>query len=93
MWQLIRPQAIAWRQWDDELVVYDDVTGSTHHLSSLGADVLLALVEHPAGITVTSLVAHVRHHMQPSAHGLLPAAIAGTLAELARLDLANSVQA
>ena len=43
-WRPLRPQALAWREWDDEFVVFNDDTGSTHHLNALGGEVMLALL-------------------------------------------------
>ena len=43
-WRPLRPDALCWREWDDEFVVYNDDTGSTHHLNALGGEVMLALI-------------------------------------------------
>jgi PqqD family protein of HPr-rel-A system len=45
----------AWRRLDDRLVVYDEATGDTHLLTEAAADVLLALLDRPAGLDAAEL--------------------------------------
>ena len=88
-WRPAAPHAIDWREWDDELVVYNDVTGSTHHLSVFGSMVLRALLEHASGVDMTSLVRDVESRVQSEASASLESEVAGALAELVRLQLAE----
>ena len=34
-WRAATPQALAWRRFDDEIVIYNVATGSTHQLGAL----------------------------------------------------------
>lgn len=93
LWRATEPDALAWREWDGELVVYNDATGSTHHLSALGGDVLLTLLGHPAGIEMGALMREIANRVEASEHSALPAEIERTLAQLAELRLAASQSA
>jgi PqqD family protein of HPr-rel-A system len=87
LWRAPGAQAIAWRQWDDEIVVYNNATGSTHHLSPMGSAVLLALLRHPSGMETASLVRAVAEDFDV-ANMPLEAVIERTLTDLADLELA-----
>lgn len=87
-WRAVAPQAIAWREWDDELVVYDDVTGNTHHLAPLGGKVLIALLTHPSGIELPALVQVVADAAGIPDAQLLAPNVEEALTELAGLELA-----
>ena len=76
------------REWDDALVVYNDVTGSTHHLDALGAEVLLALLRSPSGIDTATLNRDIAARVELGAGVELISAIERTLGELAELRLA-----
>ena len=43
-WYAVPDAALAWREWDGEVVVFNQETGSTHLLNALGAEVLRRLV-------------------------------------------------
>lgn len=92
-WRPVAPDAIASRLWDDELVVYNDVTGSTHHLSVLGSDVMRTLLEHPAGMALVALVDRIANAAGTGADRQLSNAIERTLADLAQLRLVERVTA
>jgi PqqD family protein of HPr-rel-A system len=38
---------LLWRQWDDEYIVFDAVSGDTHLLNEVAAEVLRTLSQHP----------------------------------------------
>lgn len=44
----LRRSGLFWRQWDGEIVVYSDLSGDTHHLDALAAEVFEALIEAPS---------------------------------------------
>lgn len=88
VWRPLRPQAISLREWDDEFVLYNDDTGSTHHLNSLGGEVLLALLRHPEGIGADALVRDVSSRVEPPPDVVLAVEIDRALAQLADLHLA-----
>lgn len=87
-WRAVAPEAIALREWDDELVVYNDADGHTHHLAPLGGKVLLALLRHPAGSSVTQLIESVAAMTDIRESTVLTPLVVEALEELARLDLA-----
>jgi PqqD family protein of HPr-rel-A system len=51
MWKLIEGQSLTWRGWDDEYVVYNDLSGDTHLLGADAMDILLHLKTSPADET------------------------------------------
>jgi PqqD family protein of HPr-rel-A system len=93
LWRAAEPRALAWREWDGEFVVYNDATGSTHHLSALGGDVLRTLLAHAAGIEMAALVREIAQRVETSEHSALPAEVERTLAQLAELRLAACASA
>jgi PqqD family protein of HPr-rel-A system len=86
-WRAVAPEAIAVREWDDELVVYNDSTGHTHHLAPFGGKVLLALLDNPAGLNLPELIESVAAAVQISEAKVLAPVVEEALEELARLDL------
>ena len=89
-WQPLRPQALCWREWDDEFVVFNDDTGSTHHLNALGGEVMLALLRHPDGIGVGDLVRDLETRFETGGDVELSSEIDHTLRQLATLEIAGS---
>lgn len=87
-WRAFAPDALASRGWDDELVVYNDVTGSTHHLSVLGSAVMKTLLQHPSGISLTDLVRDIAGDPGSVGDGEIREAVERALAHLAELRLA-----
>jgi PqqD family protein of HPr-rel-A system len=47
-WRLVSDQALHFRSWDDELVVYNSFSGDTHLLGSTAAHILLKLQQAPS---------------------------------------------
>jgi len=58
-WSAVPADALAWRQFEDEIVVRNARTASTHHLESLSAEVLLALIQVDGPVTVEELAARL----------------------------------
>jgi len=90
LWRVASPQAIAWREFDDELVIYDNATGDTHHLGALGGHVLLMLLRHPSGVAMPGLVREILDSAEITDNALLAGQIERTLSELAELRLVTS---
>ena len=88
-WEVRDPQALAWREWDGEIVVYSENTGSTHHLGPVGSAVLSALFRHPARVDISSLVATVGQAIEVPPDTALQPEIERALIELAELRLAT----
>jgi len=59
-WYPVGPDAVVWREWDREVVLYNDATGDTHHLDQLGAGVMLSLLRHPRGVDTHTLLQETR---------------------------------
>lgn len=47
-WRLSAGQRLRRRQWDDECVLYNDLSGDTHLIGADALQLLLALQERPA---------------------------------------------
>jgi hypothetical protein len=93
VWRPSNLQAFAWRTFGDESVVYNGLTGNTHHLSLLGSEVFVTLCRHPAGIEMVDLVRDIADRVDFSDDGTLAASVERTLAELAELQLVSPVSA
>ncbi len=84
-WRPVAPYALGWREWDGEIVVYNDSTGDTHHLTPLAGKVFLALLRNPGGITISALI----HLMSTDfAETEIASEIPRVLSGLAHLELA-----
>jgi PqqD family protein of HPr-rel-A system len=90
-WRVISPETIALREWDDELVVYNDGNGDTHHLAPLAGKVLLALMRKPAGLDAPELINSVGAMTGIDEASVLAPVVEEALDELARLGLVASV--
>ena len=86
-WRAVAPDAIATREWNDELVVYNDSTGHTHHLGPLGGTVLLAFLRNPAGLELQPLIESVATAVDIREFDILAPLIEEALEELSRLEL------
>ena len=47
-WTVPDANALVWRIWDDEFVVYNTASGQTHHLNLLAGEALRSLAASPA---------------------------------------------
>lgn len=47
-WKAVCKPKLLWRSWNDEYVVYNDLTGDTHRLDTVPAQILKSLEEAPA---------------------------------------------
>ncbi|HVC11498.1 MAG TPA: HPr-rel-A system PqqD family peptide chaperone [Burkholderiales bacterium] len=86
-WHTIPPDDLIWRELDGELVVRNARTGNTHLLEPLAAEVLRALTEAQAGLTVADLVARLRD--DAATEDEWSGAIEAVLTEFERLGLAE----
>ncbi len=86
MWQVVPGQLLAFREWEGEAVLYNDLSGSTHLLDGAAVDLLCALRERPAGGAVLASQLADRFGADADDAGFL-AEIDEMLAALARLDL------
>jgi PqqD family protein of HPr-rel-A system len=79
MWRLIPGQSLAHRGWDDEFVVYNDLSGDTHLLGADAMQILLCLQDGPCAVDALA----ARLGAGPGEHE----ALALLLAELGTLSL------
>jgi PqqD family protein of HPr-rel-A system len=76
---------VHWREWDGEIVAYNDRTGDTHHFADLSAWLFRLLTRAPA--SNAAIAAAVADEIELPAAIDRDAAIARTLDLFARLDL------
>jgi PqqD family protein of HPr-rel-A system len=86
MWQVVPGQSLAFREWEGEAVLYNDLSGSTHLLDGAAVDLLYALRERPADNAALASQLADRFGAGAADAGFL-AEIDEMLAALARLDL------
>jgi PqqD family protein of HPr-rel-A system len=84
-WRLAPGQRLRRRQWQDEYVLYNDLSGDTHMLPDSTVELLLALQRAPA--SAESLAGRLRAVFEDDAAAIDAAAIEALLAELAPLAL------
>jgi PqqD family protein of HPr-rel-A system len=90
-WRIDAP-SLAWRQWDDELVLYNDVSGSTHQLGAFGAEVLLCLLRRPDGAFLDDVIADLAERVELPDESQLASEVERVLDGLAALQLAVRVR-
>ena len=84
MWRVIPGQSLARRAWDDEAVLYNDLSGATHLLGPAALCLLEALRAGP--LDEAALGAALLDEFEIDA-ATLEAELASVLGDLARLDL------
>jgi PqqD family protein of HPr-rel-A system len=84
MWRVVPGQSLAFREWDGEAVVYNDLSGNTHLLDGGAVEVLLALRSAP--LDAATLAARLADRFD-TGDDALAAAIEDMLTDLAGLDL------
>lgn len=84
-WRLAPGQGLRRRQWQDDYVLYNDLSGDTHLLPDSSVELLLALQRSPA--SAAALAAQLRAVFADDAAAIDAAAIEALLAELAPLAL------
>ena len=85
MWQVVPGQSLAFREWDGEAVLYNDLSGNTHLLDGAAIEVLEALRLAPA--TAATLASALADRIECDADDELPTLIDELLTGLAGLDL------
>lgn len=88
-WCTIPDDALAWREWDGEVVVFNQNTGSTHLLGEFGGEVFRRLVAAKHGATVEALAAGLSDDPGGANEADWTAAVAEVLSDFARLGLAE----
>lgn len=83
-WRLVRGQSLAYRCWDDETVLYNDLSGATHLLGPAALCVLEALRSGPAASAALASRLRAEFEIDDEAIGDELEALLG---ELSRLSL------
>jgi len=87
-WRAATPQALAWRRFDDEIVIYNDATGSTHQLGALASEVMLSLIQNPSGMGLRALVGALTARVEVAADLDVAIEVQRALDDLTELHLA-----
>jgi PqqD family protein of HPr-rel-A system len=90
-WRSVSPDVICWREWDDEIVVFSNLTGNTHLLTPLVALTFRRLVESEIAQTLAELNEAIGESkaLGPEAESIESIeAIGAALADLERIGLA-----
>jgi PqqD family protein of HPr-rel-A system len=88
-WHAVPDDALAWREWGDETVVYNARTGSTHLLNELAGEVLRRLVAAEKGATIEALVAELADEASGAGSPEWTGAIIHVLSDFERIGLAR----
>jgi len=88
-WRALPDDALAWREWGGEVVVFNEQTGSTHLLGELAGEVLRRLIAAERGATVEALAAGLSADPGAADDAGWTGAVAEVLSEFARLGLAQ----
>ena len=87
-WRIPRVEALAWRDLDDEVIVRNELTGSTHLLDSLAAEILLTLISANRALSAGELAEALAGSEGETEPELLPS-IEATLSQFQRLGIAE----
>lgn len=88
LWQIAPGQQLAAWGWDDEFVLYNNLSGDTHLLDADSMALLASLQSAPASID--ALVAQLSDGVEPDDLAALPDTMATLLAQLKKLYLVQS---
>jgi len=90
MWRLIPGQSLRCREWDGEVVLYNDISGSTHLLDGVALDLLHALRDGPGN--AAALAGRLAECFDPDGTPFSDTIdiIGDMLAALGRLDLVEA---
>ena len=91
LWRSVSVDAIVWREWDGEVVVRNERSGSSHLLGPLAGKVLQVLLEADNALGVEAIAARVGDPQTGEAD-VDRWAVDEVLAEFHRLELAEPVR-
>jgi len=89
-WRSVPVDAIVWREWDGELVIRNERSGSTHLLGPLAGAVLRVLLGAEAALSAADIAARLDDPQNSAADPALHAAVEEVLSEFRRLGLAEA---
>jgi PqqD family protein of HPr-rel-A system len=87
-WRISPVEALAWRKFEHEVIVRNGLTGSTHLVDSLAAEVLLTLMSANRALSAGELAAALAGGEGETEPELLPS-IEATLSQFQRLGIAE----
>jgi PqqD family protein of HPr-rel-A system len=85
-WRIVAPHAIAWREWNDEVVVRAQ-TGSVHLLNALAGRVLRTLLDSRDSLSPSDVSAAVQMAAPDDEPDAVRSAVDQTLEEFQRLGI------
>lgn len=88
-WCAVPEADLAWRDWDGEVVVFNQQTGSTHLLGEFGGEIFRRLVATARGATLEALAAEWTDNPSGTEDASWSEAVAEVLSEFARIGLAQ----
>lgn len=87
MWRLRPGQTLQYWHWDDEYVLYNDLSGDTHLLDDAAIEILFALKNAPASYSALAELMQAAFEIDEAA---LPAELRAILDHLKHLCLIES---
>lgn len=88
MWRVVPGQLLAFREWDGEVVLFNDLSGNTHLLEGAALDLLHVL--HEQACDTPALAQRLALHFDLDDGADLSAVITDLITSLARLDLVEA---
>lgn len=88
MWRVVPGQSLAFREWDDEVVLFNDLSGNTHLLEGAALDVLHALQDQPGD--AAALAQRLAPHFDLDDGDDLSVVVKELIDVLSRLDLVEA---
>ena len=89
-WRSAPRDAIVWREWNDEVVVRSERSGSTHLLGPLAGRILRVLLQAPRAMSVEDIADRLGERQQAADDPDWYAAIDAVLSEFQRLGLVEA---
>lgn len=86
MWRVIPGQALVYRCWDDEAVLYNDLSGATHLLGAAAICLLEALRAGPASRTALAVRLLAEFELDDADLGEELDSLLGELAQLSLIE-------
>jgi PqqD family protein of HPr-rel-A system len=88
-WRTIRDDALIFRAWDDEVVIYNALSGDTHVIDATAAQILQALQQSPSDVQTLAQLLAVQLQCEPGDE--LNRDIESVLSDMAALSLVECV--
>lgn len=89
LWRLKREDTWCWRAWDEEIVVYDDLSGDTMKLNPYMSETLRCLQQAPA--SEAAITRHLAETLEADADSHLQRWVARAIERFERVGLVEAV--